>query len=259
MDQRNSIQQIGYKGVKRFLVIGGCLIACAGLSACDMGEGSITREPQAQAEETKTVFEEADMTSDTGVESTDKDTEVTDISGDTDKEADEMPAESGEEENEASGGYETQGQTYHNRDLGFELTAPDDWVVEPEEWLASIGDDVHYLAHKEDDSEYVSVMEVQDSDGSVEGSKQVMRNPEAYCNEVLRQSPRMESCEVDTIKINGVEYVLTVSRYLSGEYDAFFVYGEKDGVYNITVSVYSTEKERIYEILSDAISGYEAD
>ena len=67
----------------------------------------------------------------------------------------------------------------------------------------------------------------------------------------LQEIPELDDCEVDTIEANGIEYVLTVEHYIRGEYSGFFIYGAKDGMYNVLIEVYTPEKERIKEIMGN--------
>lgn len=246
------IHFIWSKGIrlKKYVALGGAMIVCAGLSACGMGEGSSARIPDEDTVKTQEVSQESDKAVDTAETAVDDVTAKTEISEKMVTNVTETP----DEDKDVFGENGIYGQTYYNKDLSFRLTAPDDWVVGSEEWLASLGDDVLYLAHAEDDSESVTIMECKDADGTVAGNSRIMKDTEAYCNEVVRQSKNLESCEVDIIEIYGVEYVLTVYHYMDGEYSALFVYGEKDGMYNLTVSVYATERERLKEILYNALS-----
>lgn len=182
--------------------------------------------------------------------------EVTELS-ETSEEENELVAESAEsEEEEGSGRYEIKGQTYYNKEFGFQLTAPDDWFVEPEDKLSLGSDNLLFLAHGEG-MEYVDILKIEDCDA--ETLSQNMKNPDALCDEILRQSPKLDSCEVDTIEINGAEHALVVVHNLDGDYSGWIYYGEKDGMYNFMITVNSKEKETIKEILNTAISEYESD
>ena len=127
----------------------------------------------------------------------------------------------------------------------------EDWVVESAERRAELDDGLLFLAHTPDHSEKVFIYEMQDCDCSVDGAARILKYPEAYREAMLQEAPELDDCEVDTIEANGIEYVLTVEHYIRGEYCGFYIYGAKDGMYNVHIAVYTPEKERIKEILGN--------
>ena len=64
----------------------------------------------------------------------------------------------------------------------------------------------------------------------------------------------IDGYEVDTIEIEGVDYILTIEHYSDGMYMGWIAYGEKDGIDNCQISVGTHEKERITELLAGTIS-----
>ena len=254
MEKRNDISQITGIKIKRNVALGACLLLCAGMCACGSKEGSASRNSVEETSEISAEGTELTLYSKNISEETKEDEiidEESEMSEDTAADDAEIPADAGKAETETSGGKLTQGQEYYNKDLGFTFMVPEDWVVESAERRAELDDDILFLAHTSDHSEKVFISELQDCDGSVDGAARILKNPEAYRNAMLQEIPELDDCEVDTIEANGIEYVLTVEHYTRGEYSGFYIYGAKDGMYNVNIVVYTPEKERIKEIMGN--------
>ena len=260
MEKRNDISQITGIKIKRNVALGACLLMCAGMCACGSEEEGST--PKYSVEETSEISAEGTELRlySKDISGENKEDEIIDeeiideeseMSEDTAAHDAEIPADAGKAETETSGGKLTQGQEYYNKDLGFTFMVPEDWVVESAERRAELDDDILFLAHTSDHSEKVFISELQDCDGSVDGAARILKNPEAYRNAMLQEIPELDDCEVDTIEANGIEYVLTVEHYTRGEYSGFYIYGAKDGMYNVNIVVYTPEKERIKEIMGN--------
>ncbi len=235
MKQMKAIRKERRLKIKRFVALGACVLLCAGMSACDKGGGDLAGNPNEQIGKMMETPKATEIPED-AVET------ETEISTEKPEEPDkDMP----------------KGQTYYNSDLGFQVTVPQDWEIAPEDVLPTLDDNVIFLARRRDDVESIILDKEVDTDASVKGAANIMNHQDAYCKESLRQMPEYDNVWVDTIEIDGIEYVLTVSHYKRGGYTGFFIYGEKDGVYNVIVSAYSDKRERIKEIMYDAFNGNE--